>query len=188
MSDRDLELYDAIQSGDKRALGELYEKYEKLLYSFAFKMTRNRELSEEVVQEVFIKIWTKKGIYQKKRGKFSSWILTVARNMAIDIMRKKKVQTYTLEERDSVYSEEPLTEELFEWKEDAGRVREAMGRLNEDQREVIHLFYFDALSQQKISERLGIPLGTVKGRIRLALNHLKKHLATIDERGGSRDE
>jgi len=62
MSDRDLELYDAIQQGDKHALEELYEKYEKLLYSFAFKMTKNNELSEEVVQEVFIKIWTKKGI------------------------------------------------------------------------------------------------------------------------------
>jgi RNA polymerase sigma factor (sigma-70 family) len=111
MSDRDVELYDQVQHGDKAALEELYDKYEKLLYSFAFRMTGHRELSEEVVQEVFIKIWTKKRMYDQSKGKFSSWILTIVRNTSIDQMRKRKETSYSPEERDSIHSEETTLHE-----------------------------------------------------------------------------
>ncbi|WP_027964999.1 RNA polymerase sigma factor [Halalkalibacillus halophilus] len=183
MSERDVEFYRRIQNHDQDALEALYDKYERLLYSFVFKMTKQSELSEEVIQEVFMKIWHRKGIYDESKGKFSSWLLTVARNTAVDLMRKKKDTPYSLEERDSVHQQGPSSEDLLEWKEEGERVREAVATLKEDQQEVIHLFYFNGLSQQKIADRLDIPLGTVKGRIRLALKHLKKNISQHDEGG-----
>ncbi|MFC4322542.1 RNA polymerase sigma factor [Litchfieldia salsa] len=185
MSEKDVELYHRIQQGDKHALELLYDRYEKLLYSFSFKLTGQRELSEEVVQEVFIKIWTKKGIYNEHKGKFSSWILTVARNTGIDMIRKKKEVTYSIEERDSISSHEPLTEDLVEWKEEGARIRDAISSLAKEQREIVDLLYFKGLSQQKIADACQLPLGTVKGRVRLALQHLKKRL-TIHEKGGQK--
>lgn len=183
MSEKDVELYHRIQQDDRHALEQLYDRYEKLIFSFSYRITGQRELSEEVVQEVFIKIWTKKGMYNEKKGKFSSWILTVARNTGIDMMRKKKETAYTLEERDSVHSNDPSTEDFVEWKEEGNRLREAISTLATDQQEIVDLFYFKGLSQQKIADACKIPLGTVKGRVRLALQHLKKKLSINDERG-----
>ncbi|WP_407270779.1 RNA polymerase sigma factor [Radiobacillus sp. PE A8.2] len=182
MSEKDVELYYRIQQDDKHALEQLYDCYEKLLFSFSYKLTGNRELSEEVVQEVFIKVWTKKGIYNEKKGKFSSWLLTVARNTGIDIMRKKKESTYTLEERDSLNSNDPSPEDIVEWKEEGTRLREAVSQLGKDQQEIVDMFYFKGLSQQKIADNCQIPLGTVKGRVRLALQHLKRNLSHHNER------
>jgi RNA polymerase sigma factor (sigma-70 family) len=183
MGEHDVELYQQVQQGDKQALEALYDRYEKLLYSFSYRVTGQKELSEEVVQEVFIKLWTKKGIYDKSKGKFSSWLLTVARNTSIDMIRKRKESTYTMEERDSIHSNTPSTEDLVEWKEEGTYLRQAVSLLGEDQQKMIDLFYFKGLSQQKIADSCQIPLGTVKGRLRLALQHLRKNLPNSKERG-----
>ncbi|WP_257349507.1 RNA polymerase sigma factor [Pseudalkalibacillus decolorationis] len=181
MSERDLELYERIQKQDKHALELLYERYEKLLFSFSFRVTRRRELSEEIVQEVFIKLWTKPGIYDESKGKFSSWILTVTRNTGIDYLRKKNENMYELEDRDALKNEEPSVEEMVEWKEKGKEIRSAISQLALEQQQMVELFYFKGLSQQKIADTLKIPLGTVKGRIRLALKHLKKDLASAEQ-------
>ncbi|WP_058309175.1 RNA polymerase sigma factor [Gracilibacillus massiliensis] len=183
MNEQDVKLYENIQHGDQTALESLYDKYEKLLFSFIFKITNNREITEEVIQEVFLKVWTKKGMYDSSKGKFSSWLLTISRYAAIDIMRKKKTSHYSIEERDALQNEAPSLEEELEWKEESQNIKKAMQQLNEDQQKVITLFYFKALSQQKIAEQLNIPLGTVKGRVRLALQHMKKHIIALDQRG-----
>lgn len=169
----DAELYDKVLSGDQHALEQLYEKYEKILYSFSYRMMNHKESAEEVVQEVFIKVWKGQGNFDPSRGKFSSWLLTIARNASIDLMRKRKEPAYELEERDSLVSDEPSTEDLVEWKERGAAVREAIESLGEEQRRVIHSFYFKGHTQRQIAEQFNIPLGTVKGRIRLALKHLK---------------
>ncbi|SIS64357.1 RNA polymerase sigma factor [Salimicrobium flavidum] len=182
MSIQDEELYRRVLHKDKDALESLYDKYEKLLFSFSYKMTNNRELSEEVVQDVFMKLWTQKGTYDSSKGKFSSWLLTIARNAAIDLMRKKKETPYELEERDALQANEPSIEEMYEWKEEATVVRQAMTVLKEEQQRVIRLFYFDAKSHREIAERLELPLGTVKGRIRMALKHLQTEM--IRREGG----
>lgn len=187
MSDQDYDLYKKIQQADKQALESLYERYEKLLFSFAFRMTGRRDLSEEIVQEVFIKLWTKPDLYNPTKGKFSSWLLTVTRNSSIDHMRRKNEQTEALAERDALLSQEPAVEDVVQWKEEGKELRKAMTRLADEQREVIELFYFKGLSQQAIASDQKIPLGTVKGRIRLALKHLKMHLH-MGKGGGKSDE
>ncbi|HEU5139968.1 MAG TPA: sigma-70 family RNA polymerase sigma factor [Bacillales bacterium] len=154
----------------------LYDKYEKILYSFSYRMTNHKESSEEVVQEVFIKVWEGQGNFDASKGKFSSWLLTIARNTSIDLMRKRKEPTYELEERDSLASEEASTEDLVEWKERGNELREAISGLGEEQKLIIEAFYFKGITQRKIAERFDLPLGTVKGRIRLALKHLQKAL------------
>ncbi|GAE93692.1 RNA polymerase sigma-70 factor [Gracilibacillus boraciitolerans JCM 21714] len=185
MNEQDVKLYQSIQNNEQTALEALYDKYEKLLFSFVYKMSHNRELSEEVVQEVFLKIWTKKGMYDASKGKFSSWLLTVTRYTAIDFMRKKsEIHDYSLEERDSLQQSEPSADEELEWKEDSKMIKKAMNHLNQEQQKVITLFYFKAFSQREIAEQLDIPLGTVKGRIRLALQHLKKHIHASEQKGG----
>nr|WP_318540559.1 sigma-70 family RNA polymerase sigma factor [Terribacillus saccharophilus] len=90
MSRNDVELYTMTQQGDKQALETLYDKYEKLIYSFSFRMTQQQEIAEEAVQEVFLKLWTKRDIYSEQKGKFSSWLLTVTRHTCIDLIRKKQ--------------------------------------------------------------------------------------------------
>ncbi|MCP3764918.1 sigma-70 family RNA polymerase sigma factor [Domibacillus sp. A3M-37] len=185
MGEQDYELYRRVKQSDKYALELLYERYEKLLFSFAFRMTGRRDLSEEIVQEVFIKVWTKPDLYDESKGKFSSWLLTVTRNSSIDHMRRKNEQTEALTERDDLQSQETAIEDLIQWKEEGTELRKAITHLAENQREIIELFYFKGLSQQAISQKQKIPLGTVKGRIRLALKHLKTHLRG---KGGEGDE
>ncbi len=181
MSEMDFELYERVLKQDRKALELLYERYEKLLFSFAYRMTKRRELSEEIVQEVFIKLWTKPGIYDRSKGKFSSWLLTVTRNTSIDHLRRKNENTYEIEDRDALQKDEPTIEEQVEWKEDGRRLRKAMKILADEQREIVDLFYFKGLSQSKIADKIQIPLGTVKGRLRLALKHLRKHLESTGQ-------
>lgn len=174
MSDVDIILYEQVEDGKREALEALYDKYHKLIFSFAYRMVKNKELAEEIVQEVFIKIWTKKGLYQAEKGKFSSWLLTITRNLSIDLIRKQKEVPYELqEEREKVPDGQPLPEDLTIWKEKRAEINQALAELKENQQQIIQLFYFQSCTQVQIATKLDIPLGTVKGRLRLALKHLK---------------
>ncbi|RDY69076.1 RNA polymerase sigma factor [Halobacillus sp. SY10] len=183
----DYELYEQIRNKDKTALETLYNRYEKLLYSFAYRMMKDQQAAEEVMQDVFIKLWRGKGAgqYVKERGKFSSWLLTITRNASIDLIRKKKVQEVEWDQRDSMNEEMPGVEEVVTDKEERDQLRKAIDTLPDEQQRMICLFYFQGLSQREIAEKCEIPLGTVKGRVRLALKKLREHL---DEKGGTTDE
>ncbi|QPC48116.1 RNA polymerase sigma factor [Mangrovibacillus cuniculi] len=183
---RDEELYRKVLQKDQEALSTLYSRYEKLIYSFVFKMTGDRTITEEVIQEVFIKIWRKHAPYEESKGKFSSWLLTMTRNMALDLIRKRnKVETYAYDERDDQRQEENTPEDHIEWKEKRHVVQEAISELKPDQQKVVELFYFQGETQQHIADQTGIPLGTIKGRIRLALKHIRK---SLEQKGGIQDE
>ncbi|MGE6489448.1 RNA polymerase sigma factor [Paenisporosarcina sp. NPDC076898] len=183
----DSQLYDRLRSKDQSALEELYDRYERLVYSFAYRMTQNAQLAEDTVQEVFIKLWKDHAPYTEDKGKFSSWLLTMTRNTSLDALRKKgKQQEVGLLDKDAEQMKAPideLPEQMLEWKEKGTILRKAIDRLKDDQRSIVELFYFHGLSQESISTKLDIPLGTVKSRIRLALQHLRKHLES--ERGMS---
>jgi len=176
----DSQLYSLMISKDQKALEELYNRYERLLYSFAYRMTQSAQMAEDTVQEVFIKLWKEHAPYTEDKGKFSSWLLTMTRNTSLDALRKKgKQQEVGLLEKDAEKMRVPVNEmpeEMLEWKEKGTVLRQAITKLKEEQRTIIELFYFHGLSQESISTKLDIPLGTVKSRIRLSLNHLKKHL------------
>lgn len=145
-------------------------------------MTKNKFLSEEIVQDVFTKIWSKQRNFDESKGKFSSWLLTVTRNATIDMLRKKKESAFELDERDALQDQALSTEEQIEWKEKSEQIRAAVGQLTSEQKEIIELFYFKGLSQSKIADKCDIPLGTVKGRVRLALKHLRGIMSPV-ERG-----
>ncbi|MCA0971485.1 sigma-70 family RNA polymerase sigma factor [Halobacillus litoralis] len=182
MSNRDLEYYQKMMNGDKQSLEAIYDKYEKLLYSFVIKLSSDHSLAEEVLQEVFIKLWTQKAQYDETKGKFSSWIVTITRYTAIDLIRARKESVSLEEETDVPEEKGDSVEDLVEWKEKSTDVRRALSQLSDEQRRIVDLFYFKGCSQSKIAEECNLPLGTVKGRLRLALKHLKKHLS-IQEGG-----
>lgn len=187
MTRSDSELYESVRSGDRDALRTLYKKYEKLLYTYAFKMTSNPELSEEVIQDVFVKIWKNKGAYDTEKGKLSTWLITITRHSAIDILRKQKPQSFEYDERDDINESSDLfhssVEKAAEAHQDQEVIQKAIHALNDEQREIVFLFYFKACSHSKIADMMELPLGTVKSRIRLALGHLRKNIEK--ERGRS---
>lgn len=191
MTRTDSELYEGLQAGDKSCLERLYQKYEKLLYSYAYKMTSNHELSEEVVQDVFMKVWQKKGAYDANKGKLSTWLISVTRNSVIDLSRRKKLDTFEYDERDDVNNDtdhfNSSVEKTAQKHEDAHLIDEAMRSLDDEQKKIITLFYFKAYSQSQIAKSLDLPLGTVKSRIRLALGHLKKNIEHLGK-GGTQNE
>lgn len=179
----DLMLYELIQKKDKAALELLYDRYEKILFSFLYKMTEDRDVAEEALQEVFIKIWRGKGNYDESKGKFTSWLFTIARHTAIDLIRKRKKPSVPIDEVQEVADQETSVEELAEWQEKKDQLQYAMHQLSQEQQEMLQLFYFRGHTHETISALCSIPLGTVKSRIRLALKNLKKTLYQMQERG-----
>ncbi|MEK3855968.1 RNA polymerase sigma factor [Cytobacillus sp. FSL H8-0458] len=183
---KDAELYRGILQKDSQALEKLYDRYEKLLYSFIYKMTQDPQLSEEIIQEVFMKLWRKHSSYSEDKGKFSSWLLTLTRNTALDVMRKQKPhESLEFKENDSISIDSKNPENIAEWKEQGNLVKRAVAKLKGDQQKMIDLFYYKGLTHQKISEQTELPLGTVKGRLRLALKHLRTHL---EKEGGESND
>lgn len=176
-------LYTRIREKDKDALEDLYDRYEKILFSFLYKMTQDRELAEEALQEVFIKIWRGVGDYDDSKGKFSSWLFRMAQNTAIDLIRKRKKPTVGLEEIAEMPSAERSVEGTAEWQEEKEHIQAAVSQLSAEQQEMIQLFYFKGHTHEKIAELSGLPLGTVKSRIRLALGKLKKTLHGMQGKG-----
>ncbi len=185
----DERLMRAIGQGESGALEVLYERYVAGCYGLALKIVRDPNLAEEIVQDVFLKLWTKPQSYVAERGKFSGWLLTLVHNRAIDKLRRAKAGTsrsvlpleldngtgMTL--ADSLPDPAPLPEEEA-WREEKGTVvRRALSLLPETQREAINLAYFGGLTQKEIAERLGEPLGTIKTRTRSGLLQLRRLLA-----------
>lgn len=174
----DMELYERVRQKDQAALEMLYDRYERILYAFVLQLTQDRDLAEEAMQEVFIKLWRGGGIYDETKGKFRSWLFTMSRHVAIDLIRKRKPDLQ-LEESfaEAIPSPSPSVEAEVEWQEERSQIETAMAGLSAEQQQVVRLMYFQGLSQQKIADTCGIPLGTVKGRIRLALKQLRRHLS-----------
>ena len=183
----DIGLYIRIKEQDKAALELMYDRYEKILFSFLYKMTGERDLAEEALQEVFIKIWRGKGEYDESKGKFSSWLFRMAQNVAIDLIRKRKKPTVPLDEIEEMTSSESSVEEKVEWQEQKDQIQGAVQGLSSEQQKMIQLFYFKGYTHETISEQCGVPLGTVKSRIRLALKKLKTTLHVVQERGATND-
>ncbi|WLR49799.1 RNA polymerase sigma factor [Bacillus tianshenii] len=166
-------LVQKVAQGDQHALETLYDRYESLLYSFLMKMTGRADLAEEVIQEVFFKLWRKKVHFNPAKGKFSSWLLSVTRNQCIDLMRKRKITYEYTEEQDALQVDSANIEKTVVWKEKQQFVQHCIEALKADQRETVESFYYQGFTQKDIAQRINIPPGTVKSRLRLALKHLK---------------
>ncbi len=176
-------LYQRVRGKEKDALEELYDRYEKMLFSYLCKMTGDRDLAEEALQEVFVKIWRGVGHYDESKGKFAAWLVTMSRNAAVDLIRKQKKPTVPLDEVAEVESSDSSVEQMAEWQEKRQHIHQAVQHLSDEQQKMVCLFYFKGYTHETIAEQCGIPLGTVKSRIRLALKKLKTSLQFVQEGG-----
>jgi RNA polymerase sigma-70 factor (ECF subfamily) len=180
IAEGDAELVRRLQKRDPQALGELYDKYGRLAFSLIYRIVRDVGTAEDLVQETFLRVWNRSQGFDGERGALGGWLLAVARNRAIDYLRSaggRMRNAVELEETEhpSLYLD--LEKEILNT-DKARRLRQAMEKLNPNQRNAIELAYFEGLSQTEMAERMGQPLGTVKTWVRTALKNLREELGT----------
>lgn len=170
------ELVLLLQGKDEQAFSYLYDNYAAALNGVINRMVDNRELAEDILQEAFVKIWNNFPSYDAGKGRLFTWMLNLTRNLTIDTLRSKgyKKQAKISSDENSVSSmtDDNRTAERF----DAMGLRKQLVNLKPEQRSIIDLAYFGGYTQDEISKEMGIPLGTVKTRMRAAITELKKIL------------
>jgi RNA polymerase sigma-70 factor, ECF subfamily len=175
LADEDLMVL--VEGGDADAFAALYDRHCRLAYSVAHKLTDEKQAAEDLTQDAFIKVWRSADGYRPERGSVRTWILSVVRNRGIDQLRAKATRRRMQEKVEaSALRSEPSEAFAQLWREARlGRVREALDALPHFQQQVLELAHFSDLTHEEIAERLGLPPGTVKGRIRLGLEKLRKN-------------
>jgi len=164
-------------AGDSDALLALHKRYANLVYSMAWRVLQDVGLAEEVTQDVFMKLWQRAQRYDPGRGRFSAWLLSVTRFAAIDRLRQegRRPSIAELPGKDpdqQTALDQLLTTDHASW-ERGQHLRLLLGELPAEQRQVVELAYFGGLTHSELAEQLGLPLGTVKGRLRLGLERLR---------------
>jgi RNA polymerase sigma-70 factor (ECF subfamily) len=184
----DERLVTALEVRDERALETLYDRYGDYVYSVCLRMVGDVQLAEDLSQEVFLRLWRRPDLYDVSRGRFLTWLLSVARNRAID-ERRSRGRRFRFETPPSTTAEEmleaaPTSEErdVAVVSEERVVVQRALETLPPEQRLAIQLAYFGGYTQQEIAQGLHQPLGTVKTRIRLGLQKLRVLL--VEQQGG----
>ena len=180
----DVALIRRMCDADETALGALYDRWARSLYSLVFHLLRDADEAEDVVEETFWQAWRKASSYEPSRGAVSTWLLTIGRRRALDRLRAKSrrkeesTQSGVLADIASPASD-PL--QMVESSERRSNVLTALRELPSEQREVLELGYFQGLSQSEIADMTGQPLGTVKTRMRLAMQKLREPLSMYRE-------
>ncbi len=172
-------LHRVAQSRDRSAFAELFDHFAPRVKSFMMRKGYNSELAEDLVQEAMIAVWTKAALFSSDRGSVSTWIFTIARNLGIDRLRREKSQLYTdLEDFDAIDETSGAEENLGRSQED-NHVAKALAQIPVEQRELLILSFVEDVPQSEIAQRLNIPLGTVKSRMRLGYQRMRKLLETV---------
>jgi RNA polymerase sigma-70 factor, ECF subfamily len=170
-------LLQRVAHGDEDALLLLHKRYVNLVYSMAWRVLQDVGRAEEVTQDIFIKLWQKGHRYDPARGRFSSWLLSVTRFAAIDRLRRDGRRPpeaeLTAGDADEGGALERLLPTDHESWESGQHLRLLLTQLPAEQRKIIELAYFGGLTHSELAEHLGLPLGTVKGRLRLGLEKLR---------------
>lgn len=160
---------------DPGALACLYDRYASLVYAIALRVLRETTAAEDVVNDVFLRLWRSPESFDEGRGKMASWLTVITRNRSLDVLRKRRGEADVPVEEAPPSAISTISPRYFA--ADFEKAQRIMNGLPAEQRKAIELAYFDGLSQSEISDRLGEPLGTVKSRIRLGMNALKKALS-----------
>ena len=171
----DERLLSAVARSDLRALEALYERYKSAGYSLAYRIVGERGAAEDVLQDAFLAVWRRAKSFQPERGSVRTWLFSVIHHRAIDRLRASAASATVvpLEEISDRASEQPAVWQQV-WRGLRGEeVREALDRLNPEQKKSIELAYFSGYTQSEIAELMGVPLGTVKGRMRNGLLKLR---------------
>jgi RNA polymerase sigma-70 factor, ECF subfamily len=170
-----------IIKSNEQALSALYNRYGRLVYSIALNSLGDGQLAEEVTQDVFLRVWQRGVTYDVQQSRVVTWLASIARHRAIDILRQQRVrpESTSLSWADIEPNDPPddqNVEDEAEWRLRRQRIQWAMAQIPEEQRLVLGLSYFRSLSHQEIADQLGAPLGTIKTRIRLGLQKLRQLL------------
>ncbi len=176
----DAELIERLKKRDGNAMAELYDRFGRLAYSVIVGIVRDGAAAEDLTQETFLRVWNRIQAFDSQRGALGAWLMAVARNRAIDYVRsvghRFSLNCFELEEREHPALFVDMEGDLLS-ADNARRIRGAVSRLNDNQRKVIELAYFEGLSQTEMAERLGQPLGTVKTWARTALKVLRDEMS-----------
>ena len=191
-ADTDAELVRRMQSGDERALGTFYDRWYPIVNGLVARMLKSADDVEDVVEETFWQVWRQANRFAEGRGSVQTWLLTIARSRALDRLRATRRRREDSIDDDSGENLASLAEASFstatndpslavEHNERSKLIKVALDELPQEQREALELGYFKGLSQSEIAERTGQPLGTVKTRMRLAMQKLRERLSPLRE-------
>ncbi len=182
-----LDLIKAVQAGDRAAFGRLYDTTVQYMFGLALRITRQRELAEEVISDLYLQVWQQAGSYSPERGKVIAWLSVLCRSRALDTLRRDNsgIRQATVgldavaEPQDSY---QPL--ELLQTMQQGSAIHAALKRLTEDQRQLIALAYFRGYTHSELANFLSIPIGTVKTHLRRAMIKLRELMSNGAEMCG----
>ncbi|MBI2773392.1 MAG: sigma-70 family RNA polymerase sigma factor [Chloroflexi bacterium] len=172
----DHDLVEALAGRDLSALSDLYDRYGRIAYTLAYRILGEPEGAEDVVQDAFLSAWRGAGTFKRERGNARSWLLSIVHHRAVDILRRKTAfRPAPLEAAGETAADTDTAEEAARNVE-GGTVRAVLATLPEAQRRTIELAYFGGYTQSELAGLMGVPLGTVKGRMRIGLQKMRRVL------------
>ena len=178
----DEDLISLVENDDPRAFAVLYDRHGRPAYSLAYRMMGQRQAAEDLVQEVFLRVWRSTGSYRAERGSVRTWILSIVHHRGVDLLRstasRRRTQDKVEASAETAQPSEAFSEAWRNSRRD--EVRQALETLPSEQLKVLELAYFSGYTHVEIAELLDLPLGTVKGRMRLGLKKIKDY---FDSRG-----
>jgi RNA polymerase sigma-70 factor, ECF subfamily len=183
----DEEVMQLVQSGNPRAFELLYDRHGGAAFSLAYRMVGNRVAAEDIIQEAFLSIWRSRLRYDQARGSVRTWVLGIVHNRAIDGLRRNLVhdrRRETMEGVEERHEAPERTDVEAARREEARSIQSALKTLPDEQRRTIELAYFGGYSHSQIAELLDEPIGTVKGRMRLGLDKMRRQLSEGYAAGG----
>lgn len=180
------DLLPRIAAGDLEAFATLYDRYGATVYGFCLRLLRERGAAEDATQEVFLKLWRAAAGFDPMRGTLRSWLLAITHRECLDRLRARRPETPADPTEWEIADPGAGPVEEAERAAEAGGVRQALAGLQADQRRALALMYYGGYSQSEIATQLGVPLGTIKGRVRLGLQALRRTMAPegVDDGGG----
>lgn len=166
-----------VHEGDTKAFGMLYDRHSRAAYSLAYRMMGGRQAAEDLVQDVFLKVWRSTASYRADRGSVRTWILRIVHNRGVDQLRSLSSRRRTQDKVEASAETSQPSEAFAETWRNSRReqVREALKTLPPDQLKILELAYFSGYTHVEIAELMDLPLGTVKGRMRLGLKKVKDY-------------
>jgi RNA polymerase sigma-70 factor (ECF subfamily) len=181
----DEQLLFKVAEGNRSAFTALYDRFSMPLYSLALKMLANEAEAQDLLQEVFLSVWNKASTFRSERGSAFAWVVSQARNRAIDRIRSRRRRGELIEANAPELAPSGSTvlssSENFELSERSRHVRSALAQLSEEQRQVLRLAYFEGLTQAEIAEKLAQPLGTIKARAHRGMARLRTALRYLHD-------
>jgi RNA polymerase sigma-70 factor, ECF subfamily len=177
----DEQLLERIATRDEHALATLYDRYRAFAFAVAMRVVSDPARAEDVVQDAFLSVWRRAATYSTTRGSVRTWLASIVRNRAIDVVRATREHAVDAQDPvlQALHDTAPGVHDQVAASLDGEETRRALGELPREQRQAITLAYFAGLSHTEIAGRTGLPLGTVKSRVRLGLQRMRQSLAPL---------